>query len=261
MQNFSLKDCLFKTSIVVGALLSIFLIALSIKEFKSISYVGVTPTSYSNISAVGKSEIVVNADIATVSFTVLEEAKSVSDAQKKVTDKINLVLNGLKVAEVADKDIKTEGYNINPKYESETIACFKYPCPPSKSIISGYEVSQTISLKIRDTKKIGSILDLLGKSGVSYTSGLQFSIDNKDEIMEKAKIEAIKDARAKADKIAEALGVDIVRMISYTDSSAPYYPYASDMVSARYEKAGSETQVPTGEQKITSNVTVYYEVR
>ena len=132
------QNNIWKVGFWVGVLLVVFLAVLSIKEIKSIGYVG---RPYPNqISVTGKAEIVSIPDVATISLTVTENAKVISDVQGKATEKINKVIETLKGNGVEEKDIKTTSYSINPHYEYIQPTCTAYVCPPGKSVLSGYDV-------------------------------------------------------------------------------------------------------------------------
>jgi hypothetical protein len=97
-------------------------------------------------------------------------------------------------------------YNINPKYQwvIDKTNCFgPNNCPNGNSVIVGYDVSQTMEVKIRDTKKAGELLTLVGKQGVGNVSGLQFSIDDEDALKQVAVSKAIEDAKALDDTISD----------------------------------------------------------
>ena len=246
------QEQVWKVGKWVGIFLIIFLAVISIKELKSISYVGKDTQTISTISVNGKGEAVSIPDIASFSFSVTENAKTVKEAQDKATTKINTALTAVKAGGVAEKDIKTLSYSINPHYDYIQI----------RSVQNGYDVSQTIEVKVRDLAKAGDLFNSIGTAGVQNVNGLSFSIDDIDSVKAIARADAIAKAQAQAKKIAKDLGVSLVRIMSFNDSSNEVYPMysvmASDIMSI---KAVSAPQIPTGEQKITSNVSITYEIR
>jgi uncharacterized protein len=259
------QDRVWKVAVLVGALLAIFLAVISIKELKSIGYVGKNENMVNSISVNGRGEEVMIPDIATFSFTVTETGKTVADAQEKATTKINATLKAVRDGGVEDKDIKTLSYQINPRYEYQNFPCSAYSCPPTKSTLTGYEVRQTIEVKIRDLEKAGDLFTTIGSNGVQDINGLNFTIDDIESVKAKAREKAIADARQKAEAIAKQLGVRLVRINSYYDSSnepTPYYGRGADMAVAQSAPGKAvPPQVPAGEQEIVSNVTISYEIR
>jgi uncharacterized protein YggE len=265
MNNENIKSNVWKAGLAVGILLALFLLIISIRELKKLAYVGRDVPIMNAITVTGKGEAISIPDIATFSFSVTETAREVTDAQSKATTKINAVLKSLKDSGVAEKDIKTASYTINPRYEYQSVVCSSTYCPPSKSVLTGYDVSQTIEVKVRDLKKAGALFALIGSQGVQNVSGLTFSIDDIDTVKARARSLAIENAKDKAKDLSKQLGVRIVRITGFYDQSdEPIYygreAYGGDMVM----KAGVEPavpQVPAGEQKITSRVSITYEIR
>ncbi len=150
------------------------------------------------ITVSGKGEITAIPDIAQFSFSVTEEAKTTKEAQEKATVKTNAAIAYLRSVKIDDKDIKTVGYNVNPRYEyvkdQSVIGCVGMGCP-GKQIINGYEVSQTIQVKVRDTTQAGTILAGIGDLNVTNISGLDLTIDDETKLLQQAREKAIEDAR------------------------------------------------------------------
>jgi hypothetical protein len=257
---------LYKIGAAVGILLAIFLVAISLKEFKSIAYVGKDTPVTNAITVTGKGESVSIPDIATFSFSVTETAKLVDEAQSKATEKINTAIKALKDNGVDEKDIKTLSYTINPHYDySEGVCIATGPCRPGKSILTGYDVSQTIEVKVRDLKKAGALFATIGGLAVQNVNGLTFSIDDIESIKAKAREAAIRNAQDKAKTLAKQLGVHLVRITSFYDQSdQPVYGYGMGGDSMSFKSAvaaQAAPDIPAGEQKIVSNVSITYEIR
>jgi uncharacterized protein len=249
--------------VAVGALLAIFLAVISIKEIKSIGYVGKSEQILNTISVNGKGEEVIIPDIATFSFTVTENGKTVADAQEKATTKTNNILKSVRSQGIEDKDIKTTSYNINPHYEYQTGSCGTYNCP-GKNTLTGYDVSQNIEVKIRDLSKAGDLFTSIGAAGAQNLQGLTFTIDDIENVRAAARAKAIADAKAKADTIAKQLGVRLVRVTGYyenMDYPVPMYGRGGAMDAVAQSVKTVPPEVPTGTQEITSNISVTYEIR
>jgi len=208
-------------------------------------------------------------DRATFTVTVREEAKEVADAQEAATKKSNDIIAYLKGAGVEEKDIKTINYNVNPKYEWEQAgSCANGYCPPGKQTLVGFEVWQMLEVKVQDPKKAGDLLTGVGGRGASEVSGLSFTIEDEDELKSEAREMAIAEAREKADQLAQQLGVSVVRVVGFYEDSYGYpTPYAYGKGGMAMDMAAEASvrsiapELPTGENKITSNVNVTYEIR
>jgi uncharacterized protein YggE len=255
----------WKTSAAAVAVLTVFLVFLTIKEIKSLAYVGSNPLT-NTITVDGSGEAVGIPDVATFSFTVTEEAKTVAEAQTKATTKSNSALQAVKDAGVAEKDIQTTSYNINPKYEYESSLCSMSSCRPSKSVLTGYQVSQSVQVKVRDLSKAGALFSTIGSLGVQNVDGLTFSVDQPDSMKAKARDMAIAKAQAKADDLAKSLGVRLVRIISFYEDNGQYPMYAGMKSAVMMDSAVVPAAVPSpeiavGQQKITDRVTITYEIK
>ncbi len=258
------QEKVWKIAYVVGALLVVFLAVLSIKEIKSIGYVGKSEQIVNTISVNGKGEKLAKPDIATFSFTVTEKAKTVAEAQNAATTKTDAALKAIKEGGVEEKDIKTLSYNINPHYEYQNSSCTQYNCPPTKSILTGYEVSQTIEVKVRDLTKAGTLFSSIGNVGVQNINGLNFTIDDVEKIKAEARAKAITEAKSKAEVIARQLGVSLIRVTSFSDSSNDgpiYYARAATMDASVKGQSAPAPEIPAGEQQVVSNVTITYEIK
>ncbi len=215
------------------------------------------------ISVSGKAEKVVIPDVATFSVSITKEGKTVVDAQGAMSTVMNAVISEVKKSGVDEKDIKTESYNISPKYEYQQSICTNSYCPPGKTVFMGYEVSQSVIVKVRDTAKAGDIFSKVGAIGVTNLGSLSFAVDNPDSVKEVARAEAINDAKVKAKKLASELGVRLGKLTSFSEGG--YYPMYADAAygasnSVSYTKAAPSPDLPVGQTKITSNVTLYYEI-
>jgi uncharacterized protein YggE len=247
---------------LVAIVLSLFLLVQAYSGMKSLRYIGGQNTT-GTISVSGKGEVVAVPDIATFSFSVSEEALIVADAQKQATDKTNGILAFLSKNGVGDKDVKTTSYSISPRYE---YAGDKYgQWGTGKRTLAGYTVSQSVEVKVRKIDTVGAILSGIGEFGADNVSGLSFSVDAYDTLVKEARAKAIAEARVNADKLADDLGVDLVRIISYYDQNpGPIYYAKANMMDYGMggdSRAESAPQLPGGENKITSNVSVTYEIR
>jgi uncharacterized protein YggE len=221
------------------------------------------------ISVSGKGEAFAVPDMATFTYSVIEDGKTVKEAQDKATKKTNDALAYLKNAGVEEKNIRTVGYNINPRYNYETKVCPAGTyCVPGREVLVGYQVSQSVEVKVKDTTKAGDLLSGIGSIGVQNVSGLSFTIENEDSILADARAKAIADAKAKAEVLAKDLGVKIVRIKTFQENIGgfPIYAYESkaslDVANQAADgRGGAAPSLPTGENKVTSNVSITFEIR
>jgi uncharacterized protein len=252
------------TKVVKGVLvtlgfLSLFLLVSTISKLDGLSD---NDMSYNSINVTGTGEVVVIPDVAVFTFSVSETSETVDTAQTLATTKINKALDALKGAGVEERDLKTESYNIYPRYRYNPGICHMGSCPDGRDELIGYEVSQTTQVKVRDTKKAGEMLTLVGATGISTVSGLQFTVDDADAAKEEARSKAIADARTKAKQLAKDLGVDLGDVMGYYEEGPGGYPMYEDTMymSAKMDVAGVAPQMPVGENTIVSTITVTFEI-
>lgn len=249
--------------ISVAAFLSLFLLAKALHEFRQFGNEGRTVYPSNTISVTGEGKANATPNIASFSFSVIEEGATVPEAQKLATDKGNKAISFLKSNGIEDKDIKTTGYSINPNYEFERFPCNTISCPPEKKTLKGYEVSQSVNVKVRKTEDAGKILSGIGSLSVQNVSGLQFTLDDEDALKTEARIAAIGNAQTKVDELSKALHVKVVRVVSFTEGSQPipYYAKAQMANDERSTMSAPAPAIPSGENTITSSVTITYEIK
>lgn len=252
--------------IVATILLAAFLAVTTLNAIKENTYIGKGVYPSNVIAVSGTGEVYAVPDVASFSFSVVEEGKTVKDAQDKATKKINSIVDAIKGMGVEDKDIKTTGYNSYPKYEYSGTNCVNGYCPPGKQVLNGYEVSQSITVKVRKTDKAGDALTKVGELGASNISGLDFVVDDMDSVRDEARAKAVADAKAKAKVLSKTLGVRLTKVVNFYESGdAPMPMYYAKMDSVSAMGAGMASapvapSLPTGENKIVLNVTITYEV-
>jgi|SRR3989338_529136 len=248
----------------LGAL-ALFLVVVTVAELKGLQFIGSGVSATNTINVSGEGYVFAVPDTATFSVTVQETAKDVKTAQTAATKKGNDIIAYLKGADIGEKDIQTTDYSVNPQYEYSQGVCPQYGyCPPGKQTLTGFEVSQTLTVKVRDTTKAGDLLSGVGSRGATNVSGLSFTVDDQKVLEAQARGKAIDDARAKAEALAQQLGVSLVRVVSFNENgNYPYYAktMALGMGGADSAAPAPSPEIPVGQNKIMSNVNVTYEIR
>lgn len=254
---------------VTGALFLLALFATTLKEY---GYIGRDVNAQTTITVSGDGETYATPDVATISFAITQEAKTAAEARKTVDEKMKKVHDFLNKSGVEDKDIKA-GYSLYPKYEWEQkqIQCIAYPCiqPPGKQVLTGYEVSESVEIKIRDIDTnadlAGTVVGGLADNGATNISGPNFMLEDEDAVKSTAREQAIAKAKTKADKLAKDLGVKIVRIVSFNEGGnyPMFYNGGGVMktMSADAVVAPEAANIPAGQNKYTSNVTIVYEIK
>lgn len=222
-------------------------------NLKGYPYIGKPTAERDTIVISGQGRVTGIPDIATISVGLQTEKADVKSAQTENTTKMNRLIANLKSLGVENKDIQTSYYNIYPQYD----------WPNGKQILRGYQVSQGVTVKIRNLTKIGDILAAAGENGANQVSGLSFNIDDPEALQQEARVKALENAKAKADALAKVAGVGLGKIVSFSEyAETPYSAYKS--FDGLGYGGGGETAAPTvegGSMDIVINVTVSYEIK
>lgn len=283
-----MKERTMKALYALGIALTVYVGILAIAKLREYPYIGSQYPSGNVITVTGEGEVFAVPDIAEISFSVNEEASTLPAAQEAAAIKMNAAIDYLKSQGVDEKDIKTTNYSANPRYEYrdggtvpvydmmpvyeggtsvgsvEPMRATSYPIwdGGDTRVLVGYDVYQTISVKIRDTDKAGELIAGVTAKGITDIYGPNFTIDDEDELQRDARQEAIEDARAKAKQLADDLDVRLVRIVSFSENGGGYYPmYAKAEMAMDSGAAPVAPTLTPGENRISASVTITYEIR
>lgn len=192
-------------------------------------------------------------DIAMTTLGTTSQGATVAEAQQKNTETMNALVEKLKGLGIDRADIQTSNYSISPRYE--------YP-PEGTARLVGYDVNNSVTVKIRDVAKANQVFALAGEVGANTVGGLTFTIDDTDVYKAAARNEALKKVYKKADDLAKKLGVSIVRVVSYNEYGGgnqpyPMYGLGGDMMKSVAEAA---PQIEVGTNEVVMNVSVTFEI-
>lgn len=270
--NISSKDqarILVAFFILVGVL-TFFVAVKSINEIRASKYVGREDAGAYSITVEGVGEAFAIPDTAMFTYGITEESPTVEAAQEVVSRTQNGILEYLKSEGVEEKNIRTIGYNIYPRYEFNTrgtSVCTPEFCPPSSGEreLVGYEVNHTVEVKLKDVDTAGQFVQAVGQRGADNVSGVNFVIEDEDAVEALARGNAVEDAEDKAEVLAKQLGVRLGKVISFSENSGGYpKAYLAPDGRGSMEVDTQESfvpQIPVGENKVISQVYVTYEIR
>ncbi len=232
-------------------LASLFILSVVLirNEIERGRYISQNAESRNTISVSETGEVYTKPDLALVDLSVITEKVSVSEAMSENTELMDGVIEAVKNEGVEQKDIKTVSFNLYPRYDYIEVYY-----PSGKRVLTGYEVRQTLQVKIRDLGKIGSIIQSATETGANQVGSLQLTVDNQDELKEKAREEAITKAKSKAEKLADQLGVELGDIVNFGESSLYRETKAVEGL------GGGSPQIETGENKIEVSVNITYQI-
>ena len=202
-----------------------------------------------DISATGEATRV--PDIAIISAGVTTQAATATDALGQNATRMERVRAALKRAGVADRDIQTASISLQPQY--------KY-VENQAPILTGYQASNQLSVKFRDIRASGKILDALVGEGANQINGPNLTIDHPEAALDEARGKAIATGRARADLYARALGMRVIRVISVSESGG-YSSPPPQPIMARAQMADAKTSIDPGEQQLQISVAMAFELQ
>jgi len=267
METITTNKKFINASIVLVVLLSLFVLALFVNQVKLSSYVGRETQAPATIAVSGTGDVMAVSDIATLYVNITKEASTTKEAKKLLDESVAKTMDYLKTQKIEDKDIKAEYNGLNPKYGQEkTAICYTYPCPPqAEAKIIGYTANQAITIKVRAIDTANEISTGLANLGITNISGPTLSIDDESGFKDQARSKAIEDARAKAKVLAKELGVRLGKVVTFSENGyGGGYPMMYEAKVMNQSADGMRApapELPKGENKITSNVMITYEIR
>jgi uncharacterized protein YggE len=263
-----LSDNLYRVLIVAVAALALFLLGQLFLQFNALP-----SNAPHEISVSGEGRAFGKPDVAMVSFGVHSQELKSQDAVNKNNEMMNKIIDAIKASGVDDKDIQTTAYNLSPVYDYRTIyspagkpnsaGIAPLPVPVrSGSVLSGYTLDQTVAVKIRNFDKISEILDKATSNGATNVSDLQFKIDDPEKVQAEARAMAIADAKEKLKDITRQSGLGVGKLVNisegYNNYPAPMYASGSALSK---DSANVAPNIQTGQQEVSSSVTLTYQVR
>ena len=234
--------------------LVVFLVFETRNAIRRYGYIGRAPLTQYTITINGEGKVSGTPDIAIISLGVTSEAKTVKSAQDDNTKKMSAIIKAVKDLNVKDADVQTANYNIYPKYSYDSVK--------GTSNIVGYTVSQSITVKVRNLDDVGTIISKAGALGANQVGGIQFTIDNPENLKDKAREAAIENANEKAKTLFKKLGITQGRIVSFSEYSptSDMYRYGSSYADGLGGAAPAPT-VEAGSLDIAVNVSLTFEIK
>jgi len=190
-------------------------------------------------------------DVATLSAGVVTQATDGNTAMRQNAEQMVKVLAAIKAAGIAERDVQTSGVNLSPQYRYAENEAPK---------ITGYQASNTVSLKVRDIARLGKVLDALAAQGANQINGPQFEIDQPEPVYDEARLAALKKAQARAETYAKALGLRVRRIVSISESGGGNFRPVMMRAAAAPMAADISTPVSPGESTLSVNLDVVFDL-
>lgn len=197
------------------------------------------------VTVTGEATVAVAPDSAVIRIGVTSIGKNAREASDANAKKMTVVLAAIRDSGIAERDIQTSRLSLQPQYD---------PNKAGPARLLGFQVTNQLTVKIRDIEKLPSILDNAIGAGANEMSGIEFVVSEQSKLLDQARDEAVADARRKAALYAETAGGKLGKVVSITEegASAPPRPIAA-------LRAGAVPVAP-GEQTLRASVSISYEL-
>jgi uncharacterized protein YggE len=211
-----------------------------------------------HITVVGEGETAVAPDMAILSLSVLREADTARAALDQDDKAMADVIDAMKKAGIAERDLQTSGLSIDPRYS--TVKSNDKPDQEPKII--GYRAVNSLTVRVRDLDRLGAVIDKSVSLGVNQGGGIAFTNDDMSKPMAEARKRAMQDAIARAKTLTEAAGVETGKIIEISEQSYRPMPQPMAMKARSFAAAPADAvPVQAGENTYRATVTATFEIK
>jgi uncharacterized protein YggE len=213
----------------------------------------VQPISGTSVEISATGEVSRVPDIAVISAGVVTLAPTATAAIQQNAERMERVLAALRGAGIAERDIQTSSISLNPEYR------YAENQPPR---LTGYTASNQVSIRFRDIRSTGRILDALVAEGANQINGPSLTIDEPEAALDEARVKALAVGRARADIYARALGKRVVRLLSVSETGGRGVPPPMPMMAMEARAVGAaDTSIVPGEQELQVTLNMVFELQ
>lgn len=207
----------------------------------------------------GEGKVYVTPDVAVLTLGIEAQEDSVAVARDEAATAMEAVIAAVKSRGIADKDIQTQYFNISQ--------VTRWDGDKNTEVVSGYRVTNTVTVKVREIEKAGDVIDDVVVAGGDLTriQGINFTVDEPRPYYEQAREKAFEYAAAKAKQLADKAGVKLGDVFYITENSGSYgisyrnYVLSQDAIAIPAPTIG--TNISIGQLEITATVQLSYEIK
>ena len=212
----------------------------------------VRPISGTRLDVVAAGEVTRVPDLVRINAGVVTQAPTAVEAIRQNAARMEAVRAALRAAGIADRDIQTSSVSLNPTYR------YAENQPPQ---LIGYQATNEVNVRFRDIARSGPILDALVAQGANQINGPMLTIDRPEAALDEARVQALTNARARAELYARSLGMRVARVLAVSEAALGPIPLARvGMVRGMAANQDAATQIVPGEQTLSVSLTVSFEL-
>lgn len=245
-----------KSSGKIGAVITFFILLFVFSKWgPAINFSTTNQTKGEPFVVTGEGKVYATPNIAKISVGITQSGVLLANVQKDVNTKTQKLTAAIKNLGIEEKDIKTTSYYLYPQYDYTT----------GSGKITGYEVSTTYQITIRNIDKINDVISTATASGANAEGGITFDLNDetKKEKLQEARVLAVSEAKDKAQGLAKAAGLTLGKIINVSE----YSPAPTRMVAlpvtggGMQDKVDTTPSIQTGQNEIDITISLSYDVR
>ena len=191
-------------------------------------------------------------DLAIISAGVVTKSTTATGAIADNAARMERVRAALRRAGIADKDIQTSSISLNPDYRYEN---------NQAPVLTGYQASNNVSVKFRDIRNSGKILDALVAEGANQINGPTLTIDKPEGAYDEARVKALAVGRARAELYARSLGMRVVKLVSVSEGGGNYPRPPMPMVAMAKAERSADTSIDPGSQDLEVTLAMSFDLQ
>jgi uncharacterized protein YggE len=209
-----------------------------------------------SVSATGS--VLAEPDVVRISAGVVTEAEVAKEALARNSAVMGTLIDGLKSAGIASKDLQTSALSVSPRYrctEADDEGC---------ETIVGYWASNRVEVTVRDVTQVGAILDLAASLGANQIGHISFGAADTESLRDEARLRAMRTARQRGELYAKAAGAQLCQALSISENSYEMNLYPYGMASyggAAFAERRTQPPIEAGKREISVQIHVVYALR
>ena len=207
--------------------------------------------SGATITVTGSASVTLKADYARISVGVSTSAKTVEEATQQNSTTIFAVIEALKTAGVQEDDIATSNYSVHAEYDYSSFGGQK---------LTGYNVTNQLTVIIRDMEHIGATLDKATAAGANNIYNIEFLSTQADAAQDEATAYAVQDAMRRAKLLADAADLTLGGIVSISDSSSGWV-VSTRSYASKLDMAVAGNSILPDDTSVSASVTIVFELK
>jgi len=239
------------------SILSLLIIIVAVSQINTLVAQSKSAANKRTVTITAEGKISASPDMAIVSASIVSNESTAQATQDNLDSQSTKLVSYLKTSGIADGDINTSDYNLSPQYGDQK----------DYTKITGYSATETLTAKVHDLTKVGSIIGGLTDNGVNQIQSVSYTFNDPDALREQAREKALASSKQKAEDLANAAGVKLGKFVTFSESNGssitpvPMVSNAMSLGAAAPAAYKDVSTVPVGNQDFVEDISVTYELK